>query len=188
MAETSAAPKNAAANAADKKSNAGTTPDPWDACATLEYGGDRSFAWSVREQVIATPPEGRAKIEEKLLKALAAPKCTEAGRAFVCQMLATVGSAKSVAALAPLLRDAKTAEAARYALQPIPGAEVDTTLREALGALNGREKAGMIGTLGMRGDTAARSALAAIKDNSTEQPLVREAAGRALERLANLNA
>jgi hypothetical protein len=177
-----------ASNPADKKSNAGTTPDPWDACATLEYGGDRSFAWSVREQVIASPPDGRARIEERLLKALASPKCTEAGRAFLCQMLAMVGSAKSVPALAPLLRDPKTVEAARYALQQIPGAEAGGALREALPSLSGREKAGLIGTIAVRGDTAARSTLGAIKDNSSEPPIVREAAGRALERLATVNA
>ena len=127
--------------------NAGTTPDPWEACTMLEYGGDRSLAWSVREQVIATPPESRAKMEERLLKALASPKCTEAGRAFLCQMLALVGSGKSATALAPLLREPKTAEAARYALQPIASTEVDAALREALGSLQGREKAGLIGTI-----------------------------------------
>jgi hypothetical protein len=187
-AELRPSPKSATANAVDKKSNAGTTPDPWEACAALEYGGDRSFAWSVREQVIATTPEGRARIEERLLKALAAPKCTEAGRAFLCQMLAMVGTAKSVAGLAPLLRDAKAAEAARYALQTIPGAESDTALRDALSALHGREKAGLIGSIAMRGDVSARPALNAIKADSSEPALVREAASRALDRLATINA
>lgn len=190
-AETRPARTNAAARAAaaaDKKSNAGSTPDPWEACAALEYGGDRSFAWSVREQVIGTPPEGRARVEERLLKALASPKCTEAGRAFLCQMLALAGSSKSVPALAALLRDAKSADAARYALQQISGAEAGAALREALGALSGREKAGLIGTIAMRGDTAARSALDAIKDNTAEPPLVREAAKRAVERLNSSHA
>ena len=87
--------KIVSANPADRYSNAGNTPDPWDECARLEYGADRSFAWSVREQVSATPPEGRERVEEKLLNALAASGRTDAGLAFICQMLAMVASAKS---------------------------------------------------------------------------------------------
>jgi hypothetical protein len=173
-----------AARSADRKSNAGTTPDPWEACALIEYGGDRSFAWSVREQVICCPPDERVRMEERLLKALAQRGCTEAGRAFLCQMLALVGSAKSVPTLAPLMRDPKSAEAARYALQPIPGPEAAAALRDALPALTGAAKAGLIGSIARRGDTAARGALTALKDNPAEPALVREAATRALEHLA----
>jgi hypothetical protein len=174
-----------AARSADRKSSAGTTPDPWDVCAKLEYGGDRSFAWSVREQVISSPPAEHAQIEARLLKALAQAGCTEAGRAFLCQMLAMVGSAKSVPVLAPLLREAKSTESARYALQPIPGAEVSAALRDALGAVSGAAKAGLIGSIGMRKDTAARPSLTALKDNAAEPAIVREAATRALEQLAS---
>jgi len=173
-----------ARSAVDRKSNAGTTPDPWEACVALEYGADRSFAWSVREEVISTPPEGRAAAEERLLKALALPDCTEAGRAFVCQMLVLVGSAKSVPALATLLKDPRSTEAARYALAPIPGPEAAAALRDALGSLGGPAKAGLIATIALRGDTSARYALAGIRDNPAEAAIVREAATRALEHLA----
>ncbi len=175
-------------NAADRKSNAGTTPDPWEMCAKLEYGADRSFAWAVQQQVVQTPPEGRARLEERLLKSLAQPNCTEAGRAFLCRMLAMVGSAKSVPPLAALLRDVRTTEAARYALEPIPGPEVDAALRDALGALTGPAKAGLIGSIARRRDAAARGALVAIKDNAAEPPLVRQAATRALECIGSTQA
>lgn len=175
-------------NAVDRKSNAGTTPDPWEACAALEYGADRSLAWSVREEVISSPPEGRAGIEERLLKALARPDCTEAGRAFLCQMLAMVGSVKSVPALGALLKDPKATEAARYALAPIAGPEAAAALRDALGALSGPSKAGLIASIALRGDTSARYALAGIRDNPAEAAVVREAATRALDHLANAKA
>lgn len=175
-----------AARNADRKSSAGSTPDPWDACATLEYGEDRSFAWSVREQVISSPPDERARVEEKLLKALGQRGCTEAGRAFLCQMLALVGSAKSVPVLAPLLRDPKSTESARYALQPIPGPEASAAMRDALVALSGPAKAGLIGGIALRRDTTARAVLAGIKDNPSEAAIVREAATRALAHLANV--
>jgi hypothetical protein len=184
----SPAPVAKATRNVDRKSSAGTTPDPWEACVRLEYGGDRSFAWSVREEIISTPPEGRARAEERLLKALALPGCTDAGRQFLCQMLVLVGSAKSVPPLAPLLRDAKSAEAARYALELIPGPEASAALRDALGALTGKSKAGLIGSIAVRGDTSARAALTALKDNAAEPAIVREAATRGLDRLATAKA
>lgn len=172
----------------DRFGNAGASPDPWEECARLEYGADRSYAWTVRSQVIATPPDGRARIEERLLKSCATPGRTDAGLAFICQMLALVGTAKSVPTLAPLLRDAKTAESARYALEPIAGPEADAALREALGALSGAAKAGVIGTIAARGDASARPALATLKDAAGEPAVVREAATRALARLADSKA
>ena len=177
-----AAPKR---RSPDRFSNAGASPDPWAECARLEYGGDRSYAWTVRAQVIATPPDGRARIEARLLKSCATPGRTDAGFAFLCQMLALVGTAQSVPVLAPLLRDAKTAESARYALEPIAGPEADVALREALAALTGVAKAGVIGSIAVRGDAAARPALAALRDAASEPAVVREAATRALARLAH---
>lgn len=168
----------------DRKSNFGSTPDPWEACAKLEYGGDRVCATTVQQVVVQTPPEGRGRVEDRLLKALATPGCTEAGRAFLCRMLAWVGTKKSVPALAPLVRDPKSAESARYALEPIPGPEASAALLDALALLTGPAKAGLIGSIAMRRDPAARPALAALKDNPAEPPIVREAAARALERFA----
>jgi hypothetical protein len=179
-----AAAERPARSSADRKSNAGSTPEPWEMCARLEYGADRSFAWSVREQVIDSAPEDRARVEEQLLKALALPDCTEAGRAFLCQMLALVASVKSVPALAALLKDARSADAARYAVQQIPGPEAAAALRDALGSLSGVPKAGVIGSIAHRRDTTARAVLAGIRENPSEAPVVREAAARALAHLS----
>jgi hypothetical protein len=159
------------------------TPDPWKECARLEYGGDRSFAASVRQQVVRTPPTGRAKLEHQLLATLAGPTCTPAGRAFVCQMLALVGSAPSVPALTLLLRDPTTTEPARFALEAIPGKEADAALREALGSVSGNAKAGLVGSIAARRDPAARPALLALSENHAEPPVVREAAARGLKHL-----
>jgi len=99
-----------------------------------------------------------------------------------------VGTAKSVAALTPLVRDPKSADAARYALEAIPGSEALAALRSALDSLSGNLKAGVIGSLAKRRDGAARSAFAALKDNTSEPPIVREAAARALAHLATAQA
>lgn len=159
------------------------TPDPWKLCAALEYGGDRSFASTVERLVVQTPVPNWPKLEEQLLATLALPGCTEAGRAFLCKMLGLVGSAQSVPALAALLRDAKTADAARLALELIPGAEASAALRDALASLPAKAKAGVIGSIAARGDSSARPTLAALKDNAAEPAIVRGTAARALERL-----
>lgn len=159
------------------------TPDPWKLCASLEYGGDRSFASAVERLVVQSAPSNWPKVEDQLLGALAQPGCTEAGRAFLCKMLGMVGSARSVPALTALLRDAKTADAARLALEVIPGPEASTALRDALPSLPGKAKAGVIGSIAARGDSAARPALAALKASTAEPAIVRGTAARALERL-----
>lgn len=160
------------------------TPDPYALCAELEYGGDRSFASSVEQLVVQTKPADWPKVEEQLLAVLALPGCTEAGRAFLCKMLGMIGSAKSVPALAALLREAKTADAARIALEVIPGPEASAALRDALGSLAGNAKAGLIGSIAARRDAAARAAIASVKGNASESAIVRGTATRALETLA----
>jgi thioredoxin-like negative regulator of GroEL len=160
-----------------------TTPDPWELCARLEYGGDRSFAWSVRQQVVRTAPTGRAKIETQLLTTLASPDRTPAGCAFLCQMLAMVGTAKSVPALSRLLLDPASTESARYALEAIPGHEASAALRTGLTTLTAEAKAGLIGSIAARRDSAARPALVALSTAPAEPAVVREAATRALEHL-----
>src|SRR5687767_2796255 len=91
----------------DRMSAAGASPDPWQEVARLEYGGDRSFASVVRAQVVGSSANQRASIEERLLKSLAAPGRTDAGLAFLCEMLGLVGSTATISAVATLLADPK---------------------------------------------------------------------------------
>lgn len=42
------------------------TPDPWKLCASLEYGGDRSFATAVEQLVVQTEPKDWPKLETQL--------------------------------------------------------------------------------------------------------------------------
>lgn len=132
--------------------------------------------------VHAEPPQ-RAAVEGKLLEALARPGCTDAARQFICEMLALVGSARSVPALAALLEKPATADAARYALEPILDTAADEALRAALPKLTGAPKAGLIGTIALRGDASALPALVTIQENASETSEVRAAAARAITRL-----
>lgn len=159
------------------------TPDPWAEITKLEHGADRTFASTVRSMVVNAEPAQRPGMETKLLAALARPDCTPAGARFACQMLALIGSDKAVPALAARLANPDTADDARYALEPNPDPAVNPALRAALDKLTGAPKAGLIGTLALRGDSAALPALLAIQKNSSETAEVRAAASRAIERL-----
>ena len=72
-----------------------------------------------------------------------------------CQELRIIGTARSVPALAALLAEDRTAHAARYALEAIPGPEADAALRAALGKTAGLLKVGVIDSLGRRRDLAS---------------------------------
>jgi HEAT repeat protein len=72
-----------------------------------------------------------------------------------CQQLRTIGTAESVPALAALLSDERVGHAARYALEGMPYAEAGSALREAIGKTSGPVKAGLIDSVGWRGDTRA---------------------------------
>jgi len=95
-----------------------------------------------------------------------------------CRELGRVGSQKAVAPLAALLTDEKLSHMARYGLEPNPDPSVNAALRDALGKVNGRLKAGVIGSLGVRQDGEAVPALiSCLKDSD---PVVARAAARAL--------
>jgi hypothetical protein len=160
------------------------TPDPWAEIATLQPGGDRTFASTVRRMVTSAEPAQRPAMEAKLLAVLARPSITDTGRMFVCRMLALIGTDQSVAPLAGLLANATTADAARYALETISGEAATAALRHGLGQLTGIGKVGVIGAIALRGDVDARPMLEQIATNGGEISDVRAAAARGVARLS----
>ncbi|MBM3873505.1 MAG: hypothetical protein FJ382_07170 [Verrucomicrobia bacterium] len=159
---------------------AGPNVDPWTEVVRLEYGGDGSFAAILREQVARTPAAGLGRLEAQLLRALAAPDLTEAGRDFLCSQLALVGSAAAVPALAALLANAESADAARLALERIPGPEADAALLAGLATLTGRARTGLVGSIGARRSAGARDALARLAADPAEDAELRAIAARSL--------
>ncbi len=73
-----------------------------------------------------------------------------------------IGTASSVPALAALLPEAENSHMARFALERIPAPEAAQAMREALPKLPAPLKVGVIGSLGVRRDTASVPALAAL--------------------------
>ena len=106
---------------------------------------------------------------------------TQKEKADACMRLAVFGGADAVAPLAALLPDEKLSHMARYALETIPDPSVDTALREALGKVQGRLLAGVIGSLGVRKDAQAVDSLSKLLSDA--DPVVAQAAARALGKI-----
>ena len=162
-----------------------TTPNPWTELVQLEYGADRTYATTIERMVLNAEPAQRPALEQKLITALAQPALRPAGRQFICRMLGLIGSAASVAALTPLLRADAMADAARLALDGISdNSEVDSAYRAALVHLSGPAKAGLIGSIALRGDKSALPELRSIAADEHQAKEVRTAALRAVDRLS----
>jgi HEAT repeat protein len=127
----------------------------------------------------AEAAESTAK-EPELLAVLRS-EAPEAEKAITCKYLAVHGSAAAVPDLVKLLGDPRLASWARIPLEVIPGPEADSALRAAAGALDGRLLAGVINSIGVRGDVAAVPMLAGrLADGDAE---VAAAAAGALGRI-----
>ncbi len=152
----------------------------------MSHGGDRSHASALERRVTSAEPAQHRELEQRLIAVLERPELTGAGRLFVCRMLALVGSAACVPVVARLLESERTADNARVALDGIADASVDAAYRRALDALRGAAKAGLIGSMAMRGDRAALGALSEIAKDARESSMVKTAAERAVQRLERM--
>ena len=84
------------------------------------------------------------------------------GLMAACRALRLVGGPDSVPVLAALALKPETTDAARYALERIPGEEADRALVEGLGKTAGAIKRGIVFSLGERKTAAAVPALAGL--------------------------
>ncbi|MEI6808695.1 MAG: HEAT repeat domain-containing protein, partial [bacterium] len=107
-------------------------------------------------------------------------------KADACRELARIGTADAVPSLVALLADEKLTHMARYGLETISSPTVDVALRDALGKFKGRPLVGVIGSIGVRHDDKAVSALAGfLKDADAD---VAQASARALGMIGTADA
>ncbi len=85
-----------------------------------------------------------------------------AGLVAACRALRLVGGPEAVPVLAALALKPETTDAARYALERIPGGEADRALVEALGKTTGAIRRGIVFSIGERKTAAAVPALAGL--------------------------
>lgn len=114
---------------------------PWDLI-------DRAIVVSVGDAT------ARADLEKRLVS-LVQGQATLPAKDFACRRLASIGTAQTATALAPLLTDRELSHRARYALQRIPDMSAAQALRDALPRVQGVLKAGVINSLAARRDAAS---------------------------------
>lgn len=128
--------------------------DDTDDCAYFDGKPDHKRKF-VSHTVSIPYPWDTKQLIANLKSAKSADDRTEA-----CRQLAVVGSREAVPMLARLLADKELSHMARYALEPMPYAEVDAGFRDALKTLEGQALIGVINSIGKRGDAKAVESLA----------------------------
>jgi len=152
--------------------------------AAYEYGQDFKPLADVMVFVRETKsnPELLPKVEERFVAFLNG-KATLAGRKFVCEQLSLIGTRSSVPVLAGLLIDPPTSDMARYALERISAPEAGDALRGSLSKVEGKERVGVINSLGQRRDPQAVALLVPLVTNPDQPTAV--AAVNALGRIGD---
>lgn len=129
--------------------------------AVFQNGGTEEVFHAFRAYVRAHR-DGAAEREslETKLDDFLAGEATPAGKMAVCRELRYIGTDLSVPVLAGLLVTAETTDAARYALEKIPGPAADKALIGALAKTSGSIRLGIISSLGGRKSQSAMPDLA----------------------------
>ena len=120
-------------DAAGKGEVPGVVQKALEGVGTYEFGQSRLALSIVEDYVheIAEDAVARSAMEGTILGSLQNEATTHEGKAFLCRQLALIGGDVSVPTLAEMLRDPKMSDMARYALERIPGEQVDGTLLTA---------------------------------------------------------
>ncbi|MHC4722023.1 MAG: HEAT repeat domain-containing protein, partial [Planctomycetota bacterium] len=152
-----------------------------------EYGQSRKPLAELEEFLRSAleSPEILKKTEKQFTKLLRSGATLDA-KQFICRQLSVIGSEDSVPVLAAMLGGPETADMARYALERIEGEAVNEVLRKALPKATGKEKTGIINTLGARGNGKSVGVLAGLIYDSDAQ--IATAAVSALGRIADSQA
>lgn len=172
-------PANPASSTPAAPPEAALLDQAFTALTTYDRGSSRGALVPIDDavEVATADPTFRAELEKRLAAALEA-KPPAPARTYLCRRLARIGSTLCVPALAAGLADAETADAARDALEVIPGPEAGQALRARLDGSSARLKAGVINSLGRRRDGSSVPALAALLQDA--DPEVAAAAAAAL--------
>lgn len=133
------------------------------AITNYQFGENREALTHLNDLVTAALPDeaAAAAFSTELAVFLHTPASHDA-KVYVCRQWARIGQAADAATVADLLSDARLAEMARYALEPVPGDAVDEELIEALAVTEGTVRIGIINSLGERGSELAVPALEAL--------------------------
>jgi HEAT repeat protein len=157
------------------------------AVVTFEHGKDAGPLVRAEQLVVeaAKDEASREAAEERLVRALGSASTRDA-KSFLCRQLRTIGTARSVPRLEPLLIDPELSHMARYALGRIEDPAAAAALHRALGKTSGNLQIGIINTLGERRHREALRDLARLLGSPDSG--VAEAAATALGRIGSVEA
>jgi len=164
----------------------GESDETYRSAARFQFANGREALAAVEADIRASAPEQYQGIEAKLLEALKVPGATDDGKRFLLRYLSIVGSAKCVPVVAGYLTQEQLSHAARVALEALPCKEAVEALRKALGSAKGKQLAGIVNSLGVKGDAEAVPELAKLAGGT--DPTVAEAAVGALGDIGTLDA
>ena len=134
---------------------------------TYDWGSDREALTPIDQAIVGAQGNAAAlkPLEKRLVDALAGG-ISRSAQDYVCRKLRVMGTAQSVEALAALLPAEETSHIARYALERIPGGKAAKAIRDALPAVRGKLKPGVIGSLGVRRDRQSITVLSQLLGDS----------------------
>lgn len=143
----------------------------WKQLPAIHYGEDYSVLQPIDSAVKAAEnnPGLQRRLEPKFIEVLQNSQATNAAKDYSCRALRLIGTPSAVPALALLLGDPELAGLARYALEEIPGREVNAALRSYLPRLEGDLKIGIISSLDRRRDRRAVAPLETELRNDDER-------------------
>ena len=144
------------------------TSGPYVKILDYEFGDSESALAGIKADIRGASKSQAKQIEKRLIATLKSADATVECKQFVCRMLRRIGTAESVPALAELLDNERLSHMARFALQAIPADEADVVLHNAMDRVSGDLKAGIITTIGERGDRKAVRMLADLLDSSND--------------------
>ena len=148
----------------------------------------KPLSFSIRALVLAALAFSTALLpaqageEQDQLAILASPQSTPTQRDTACARLQRIGTPQCVPQVAQLLADEALSHSARLVLETLPGPEAGAALTDALAKTTGALKAGILYSLGIRGDSAAVPAMILALDD--KDPQAADAAAQALGKIA----
>jgi HEAT repeat protein len=153
----------------------------------LELGQDLQQFHGIELAVVQSRSDAtvRTDLEARLIAVLQGA-ATDLAKDYACRQLALVGSDASVPALAALLPNPRLSPMARYALEGLGSPAAATALRDAMDKTEGRQKVGVVISLGRLADAEAAAPIAALL--ATENAELREVALVALGRIGTVPA
>ena len=157
------------------------------ALATYEFGQSREPLTMIADAVRDSQgnPAERAKLIKRLTDMLSGSASLD-GKRFVCRQLSIAGTAETVPPLAALLLDKDLSDMARYALERISDPAALAAMRTALAKAAGKQKVGLINSLGDLRDAESIAAFGqAVGDTD---PQIAEAAAAALGKIGTSDA